>query len=144
MLFALLSLPLRLFGAGAAAPAAQCSDKTFFGLEPWYHYLTLKPDSVTGGCSITNFNGGAKSVLGAHSPFLLIGLAVIDDLLRIAGLAAIGFVIYGGIQYTTSQGSPDQTAKAQQTIINALVGVAISVVAVALVGFLGNKLGGTS
>jgi hypothetical protein len=71
----------------------------------------------------------------------LVALALVDVLLRLAGLAAIFFIVYGGIQYTTSQGNPDATAKAQNTIVNALIGLALSVVAVAGVSFLANRLG---
>lgn len=113
--------------------AAGCGYSGFFGLKPWYYYL-----DTNGDCSIKSFN-----VLGgpAGSDFNLIALAILDDLLRIAALVAVGFVIYGGIQYVMSQGSPDQTGKAQQTIINALVGLGISIIAAALVSFLGSKLG---
>jgi hypothetical protein len=55
---------------------------------------------------------------------------------------AVGYVIYGGIQYVTSQGSPDATKKAQQTIINALIGVVLAVLAASIVAFIGNRFGG--
>ena len=80
-------------------------------------------------------------MLGSHSWFLLIGLAILDDLIRIAALVAVGFVIYGGIQYVTSQGSPDQTKQAQQTIINALIGLVLAILASSIVAFIGNRLG---
>lgn len=109
--------------------AGQCTDKTFLGLVPWYHYLNLNSS-----CDVTNFN-----LLGTHSGVLLILLAVVDDLLRIAGIVAVAFVIYGGIRYITSQGSPDETGKAQSTIMNALIGLAIAIIAVGVVSFIGNK-----
>lgn len=120
--------------------AATCNKPTFLGvLKPWYEYLNLAPDAV-GKCSVTNFNDSAH-VLGQHSPFLLIALAILDDLIRVAALVAVGYVIYGGIQYSTSQGSPDSTRKAQSTIINALIGVAVSVLAASIVAFIGKRLG---
>ena len=134
------------FGAATSQGACDAAkNSTFFGLETWYKYLTVTFDSKTGECSITNFSqnaAGSQTVLGSHSPFLLIGLAILDDLIRVAALVAVGFVIYGGFQYITSQGSPDATRKAQTTIISALVGVVIAVVATALVSFIGNQLGG--
>lgn len=127
--------------APGATPTGKCALKpTFFGLVPWYQYLTTVPDSA-GGCKITNFDN--DHVLGSTSPFLLIALAVLDDLIRIAALVAAGFIIYGGIQYITSQGSPEDTKQAQQTIINALIGLVIALVAVALVAYIGSKLGGS-
>jgi hypothetical protein len=118
---------LTLFAGGCKA--------TFFGLEPWYQYLTLN-----GTCGITNFqilpNGSTPSSI----PLIL--LAIADDLLRIAGLAAVGFIIYGGVQYITSQGNPDQTSRAQSTIISALAGLAIASVAIGVISYVGHKLGG--
>ena len=121
--------------------AAPCAKPTFFGLIPWYQYLSLNS-----GCDVTAFDakdGTVTNVIGAQSPFLLIGLAIVDDLLRIAALVAVGFVITGGIKYVTSQGSPDATSNAQQTILNALIGLVLAVIAATLVAYLGNKLGGT-
>lgn len=123
-----------------ATPARDCNDKpTFFGLVPWYEYLSMAPDGV-GGCRVTNFDN--DHVLGKKSPFLLIALAILDDLIRLAALVALGFVVYGGILYVTSQGSPDSTKHALQTIINALIGLVLALLAAGLVGFIGKQLGG--
>jgi len=107
--------------------AASCKSG-FLGMPHWYEYLQLGTD-----CQVTNFS--------MPGDLLLIALAIIDMLLRVAGLVAVFFVIFGGIQYATSQGNPDATAKAQSTIINALVGLALAMIAVGFVAFLGNKLG---
>jgi len=109
---------------------------TFFGLVPWYHYLNFTDDG-NGGCHMANFH-----LLGSNSDLLLIALAILDDLLRVAAMVAVAFVIWGGIEYTTSQGSPDSTNKARQSIINALVGLVIAIMAASLVSFIGGKLGG--
>lgn len=108
----------------------------FFGLLPWYHYLKIDPTT----CNIKTFTllpGG-----GQTSDVPLVLLAVIDDLLRIAALVAIGYVLYGAFRYVASQGDPESTARAQSTIINALIGMAVAILAVALVSFLGGQLGG--
>lgn len=116
--------------------AADCQARPkFFGLVPWYNYLPYVDDG-NGGCKLSSF-----TTLGPQSSFLLIGLAIVDDLLRVAALVSVGFVIYGGIEYITSQGSPDSTKKAQQTIINALIGLVVALLAVGLVSFIGSKLG---
>ncbi len=124
--------------------ATDACDKSggFFGLSPWWAYLPsssyFNGDKST--CEITNFNvlGGG----GQPSDAALVLLAVVDDLLRVAGLVAVGFIIYGAFQYVGSQGNSEQTAKAQSTIINALIGLAIAVTAVVFVSFLGSQLGG--
>jgi len=134
------SFLLQNFAVDCTSAAAK---PMLFGLIPWYQYLTLAQNSSTYRCDITNFHDtSANGILGLKdNPLLLIALAVLDDLLRIAAMVAVGYVIWGGIQYVTSQGSPDSTRKAQQTIINALIGVAIAILAAAMVGFVGNSLG---
>ena len=116
-----------------SANGACKTEPNFFGLVPWYHYL-----NVDAKCNVVNF-----SVLGngSNSDVPLILLAVVDDLLRVAGIVAVGFVIYGAIQYVVSQGEPDKTTKARMTIMNSLIGLAIALVAVGAVSYIGHKLG---
>lgn len=127
---------IRLVGAYSANHACR-TEPRFFGLVPWYHYLNVAADSK-GQCYIKDFKFLGN---GIDSGIPLILLAIVDDLLRIAGMVAVGFVIYGAIQYITSQGEPEKTAKAQGTILNALIGLAIALVAVTVVSFLGAKIG---
>jgi hypothetical protein len=108
----------------------------FLGLIPWYHYLSTPDKLDPRTCEIKHFE-----VLGSNSDIPLVLLAIVDDLLRIAALVAIGFVIAGAIRLITSQGNPEDTGKAQNTIVNALVGLAIAIIAAAFVSFLGHKLG---
>lgn len=122
------------FGAAGNGP---CDDKNFLGLVPWYHYLQLTMEN--GGCQVQNF-----TLLGAHSSLLLILLAIVDDLLRVAGLLAVIFLIISGIQYIMSRGEPAEMAKAQTGALNSLLGLALALIAVRFVAFIGNQLGGTS
>ena len=125
--------------ATALAAGAACDKPKLMGIfVPWYEYLELGPDPVTGDCSVLNFKilpGG-----GETSSLPLIGLAVVDDLLRLAGVMSVIFIIVGGVQYATSQGEPDQANKARSTIIQALAGLIIAMFAVAFVSFLGKAL----
>lgn len=114
--------------------AADCSLPSFFGLDPWYKYLLN--DSCTVVFELTTDNGAFTG-----RDILLAGLGIIDILIRITALAAVAFVMYGGIKYITSQGSPEGTKGAQKTIINALAGLAITITAAALVSFIGKTFG---
>ncbi len=112
-----------------AAPAAGCIHG-FFGLPTWYQYL---PSSDFTGCQITQFN--------YPSDIAPVVLAAVDIALTIAGMIAVGFVIWGGIQYVISQGEPDKTAGAKNTITNALVGLVIAGASIVVVSFIGATLG---
>jgi Type IV secretion system pilin len=110
---------------------ATCSH-SFFGIPPWYKYL-IAAGKLDDTCRVTN--------LKIPDDLSLVALGIVDILLRLAGLVAVGYVIYGGIQYVVSQGEPDRTKRAQGTIVNALIGLAITIVSVAIVSFIGNKVG---
>lgn len=112
-----------------------CGKPTLFGIPSWYSYLQLQQSNLTKppSCMIVNFN--------VPGSFINIGLAILDMALHLAALVAVGFVIYGGIQLITSRGEPDGMVQARQTIINALVGLVITMIAVGVVAFLGARLG---
>jgi len=129
MLYAMLSLL-----------ATSTCDKggSFFGFPYWYKYLEYGDVTTTvGGSTVTTcevMNFGIEDIP-------LIGLAAVDIALRIAALVAIGYIIYGGVLFVIGQGESDKTKKARQTVINALIGLAISILSVAVVNFVGARIG---
>jgi hypothetical protein len=121
--------------AGGLASAETCS-KTFLGLKPWFAYLPK--EAFDSDCSIA----ADVKILGTgkDSVALPVTLVIVDDLLKIAGLVAVVYVITGGIKLTTSQGEPDKTKMARESIINALIGLVVAVVAAAVVSYIGSQL----
>lgn len=110
--------------------AASCAKKGIPLLPTWYQYIDGSNDA-TGKC---NLNFTFPDDLAA------IGLAVVEILLRIGVLVAVGYVIYGGFMYITSQGEPDKSTAARHTIINALIGLAVGIIATGVVAFIGRRL----
>lgn len=110
--------------------AVTCTGGSFLGFPTWYKYLpgTIGPDGI---CS---------PQLTSLSAVWLIVAACIEILLRIAALAAVGFIVYAGFQYLTSQGDPNKAAQARQGIINAVVGLVIAILASAMVGFIAGRI----
>src|SRR5688572_9922196 len=89
--------------------AAVCDpNKVFFGLPVWYKYLM--PDKFSTACEFTD-NFKFPDDLG------LIALAGADIVLRLAALVAVGYVVYGGLQFITAQGESDKVKKARETVI---------------------------
>lgn len=117
--------------------ACNLPDTTFFGIPTWYKYLDGQEDAF-GKCT-PHVNLDANSG-GGFKQLLPIGLAIIDMLLRVAGLVAVGFIVYAGFQYVTSQGEPQATTQAKDGIINAIVGLVIVILASAIVAFIGGRL----
>lgn len=117
--------------------AASCSTPNFFKFPSWYTYLgsRMEVNSATNRCEMKDLT---------NSEFIqsipLIALAFVDIALRIAALVAIAYVIWGGIQFVTAQGEADKVKRARQTIINALIGLVIALIATAVVTFVGSRI----
>lgn len=54
----------------------------------------------------------------------------------LAGSLAFLFIVIGGVRYILSRGDPNATAQAKNTIIYALVGLIVTILAYAIVGFV--------
>lgn len=96
---------------------------------PWYEYL--EGEDVDGKCRPVLGDDYVKSVS-------LIALAIIDTLMRISGILATAYLIWGAIQYITSQGDQNGIANAKNTILNAIVGLVIVLLSIGVVQFVGN------
>lgn len=57
-----------------------------------------------------------------------------------AGVVAVVFLLIGGIKYITSGGDPAQTSSAKNTIIYALIGMVVAILAGSIIGFVLNRL----
>jgi hypothetical protein len=122
--------------ASTRSDSSNCK-QSFLGLPTWYEYLEVDSE-----CSIVGPTQGPDTdEINWAKAAALIGIAVVEILLRVATLAAIGFVMYGGFRYMTSQGEPESTKNARQTIQNAIIGLVLALLATAIVSFVGNRLG---
>jgi hypothetical protein len=124
--------------AANKAPTVDPSCSTsFFGIPTWYEYLTVTKDAT--GCNIqtTSAAGGGMNIA------VLILLAVVDILVHIAGLVAVGFVVYGGFQFVISQGEPGKIVSARKTILNAVIGLGIAILSSQIVKFVAKFLSTT-
>ena len=121
-------------GHAAAATKELCTGNgpTFLGFPTWYKYL-LKSDSFNEATQTCNLTPKFPDDIGK------IALAIVEILLRVGGLLAVFFVVYGGFKYITSQGEPEKTKNARQTIINAVIGLMISIIATTAVAFIGRE-----
>ena len=126
----------------AQAQPKSCTPKTFLGLVPWYNYLELKPTEDGQGCTVNLELSGRQDGAKNLNKIWLIALAILEDMMRIAAVLAVGFVIYGGFRYITSQGEPENIKAGQRTIIAALIGLVIAVVGATVTSFLARSLGG--
>jgi len=133
---------LNLLFLAAPNPGDPCplSKPKFFFIPPWWNYLQGRYDQLL-NCvpNLTNKNGTFNS-----NDIWAIGLAIIDDLLMVAGLAAVVSIILAGAQLVMAEGNPEKATSARNRLIHSVLGLAIAFSGVALVALVSNTLGGSS
>ena len=83
---------------------------------------------LTDGINDTGLSGGT-----ADLPTIV--KTVINVILYILGILAVVFIIYGGIKYTMSGGDSAKVKSAKDTIMYAVVGLIVAILAYAIVNF---------
>lgn len=81
---------------------------------------------------------GLSNVSGASTGSDLPGIAskVVNVMLFIVGILAVIMIIFSGIRYITAHGDKGQVEGAKNTLIYAIVGLIVSIVAYALVNWV--------
>jgi hypothetical protein len=113
--------------ASACQTRAKDGMSFLFQFPTWYKYLELNSN-----CEVADFK--------VPGDIWLVAIAVVEILLRVAGLVAFGFTVWGGFKYVMSRGNPSEASKARQTIIDAIIGIAITTIATVLVAYIGKAL----
>jgi hypothetical protein len=107
--------------------ASNDCNQGFLGFPAWYRGLT-----ESGSCGITS-----PEKVGGLSKFIWhIVLNVVEMALVAIAYVAAFYILYGGFQFMTSQGKPDNAAKARSIILDAIIGLIISFAAIAVVNFV--------
>lgn len=74
---------------------------------------------------------------GGSSPTLQDNIKIIVNVMMfLLGAIAVIMIIIGGIRYTTSNGDPQQTKSAKDTVLYATIGVVVALIAYAIVNFV--------
>lgn len=109
-------------------------NSSFLGFPTWYRGLVNKN---SGNCEVQMLGSGTD---GLSKSVWKIVLNVIEAAMMLVGYLSVIFIIYGGILFVTSAGSADGVKKAKSSITNAVIGLVISIVAIAVVEFIFNQL----
>lgn len=139
---ALLSLsfsfayPAIVSAAEGDTGSCQLESTSLLGLPTWYKYLDGEQDiSRQAGDGYV-----CSPVISDVDAILPIGLAVLDGLLRFAGVVTVVMIFWASFKFLTSQGNGEAAAEARRTAINALIGLVIVIIATSFVSFVGNRL----
>lgn len=117
---ALLLVPLMAFGAVAVVPAVASASCT-------------KGDiSVTNGVDCAKGEDQSPELFGSSGVFS----TITNVLLFIIGAISVIMLIIGGIRYTVSGGDAAAVTAAKNTILYAIVGIIVALLAYAVVNFV--------
>lgn len=90
-----------------------------------------------GGISGSEF----AELAGLSSVSLPVAIArIIRTIISLLGIVAVGFIIYGGFLWMASGGEATKVEKAQKTLINAVIGLAIVLASFAIAQFIISRL----
>lgn len=107
--------------------SAACSSR-FLGIPAWYEGLT------DGSCNMLDVN--SDTVGGLSGLIWTIALNIVEAGLVIVIYVTVFFILYGGFKFLTGGSNPEQTSKARKTIINAVIGLVISMASIAIVNLI--------
>jgi hypothetical protein len=104
------------------------------------------PSTAHAACDTTNLSlsSGANCAQGNDTPTSLFGdgsdqgifKTIVNIMLFLVGAVAVIMLIFGGIRYVTSGGAQDQVTAAKNTIMYAIIGIVVAILAFAVVNFV--------
>lgn len=95
-------------------------------------------DTALAGSAADAIRGGSDSVGGTDNTVTVEqGIkTVVNVLIFLIGAIAVIMIIIGGIRYVTSNGDAGSTKSAKDTILYAVIGIIVAILAYAIVNFV--------
>ena len=69
-------------------------------------------------------------------------VAILNWVYAIAGVVAVGFIVFGAVKYVTAQGEPGKIREASQTLAFTVVGLIIIMLATVITNFVFTSIEG--
>lgn len=88
-------------------------------------------------CSDSSISQAVRDAAGCNNGSTLPGVIIniLNAIIFVGGIVAAVFIVVGGFNYMTSAGDAGKVAKAKNTIIYALIGLVVCVLAFAIVNW---------
>lgn len=125
-----------------AVSAADKCERGILGINPWFRGLSVIGDD--GRCGIAGPGQtleDGETTLDLEGFIWRIALNVIEIGLAIVGYIAFFFILYGGFKFLTGGNNASQIESARKTILQASIGLVISIGAVAIVNLVFGIIG---
>lgn len=137
--FVALGVMVSGFGVAAAIPSTLASaacTSSFLTFPAWYKGVIDETTCEVKAPNVDKNGGGLPTFI------FRIVLNIIEIALQLVAYAAAGYLIYGGFKYLTSAGSADRVTAGRKIITNALIGLVISFMSVAIVNLVTSNIDG--
>ena len=132
VLIGVLMVPILSLGVFAIVPAAKTYAVDANGCTTTEIATGVTGCDLKGGASSSNKAGGVTQLFGTGGVLT----TVINFALYFIGAISVLMLIIGGVRYTLSGGNDKAVAAAKNTILYAIIGVVIAVLAYAIVNFV--------
>lgn len=108
-------------------------------------FFSIFTNTVLAQCDQNSVGGGVNCAGNATTGGTLFGASgivtnVINTMIFVTGIVAVVFIIIGGIRYIVSQGDEKSINGAKNTVLYAVIGLIIAILAFAIVNFVLNGL----
>lgn len=90
------------------------------------------------GANAARADGMPTELIGVNGVFT----KITNTILYAVGIISVIMLIYGGLRYITSGGDSKKVTDAKNTIMYAIIGLIIAILAYAIVNFVINAIGG--
>ena len=108
-----------------SSSSAACGEEGVLGIPAWYRGLKFNADCSLAGPG-ANLSGFIWHIV----------LNIINMALVIGVYIAVFFILYGGFLFITGGDKPGQVEKARKAILDAIIGLVISMAAIAIVNLV--------
>lgn len=98
--------------------------------------LVKNLSDAASGAVVSGYNTNLPKIGATHSQLT----TIINIVISIAAAIAVLFIVIGGLRYVVSSGDPQKTSRAKDTIIYAVVGLLVCIIAEAIVAFALNSI----
>jgi hypothetical protein len=134
-----MSFIKKLFSLAMLSVLALSALSSFVSAPVAYAQLTPSPSKLCGGtnCPVVNNPG---NISGGRDGIVALIISAAQLLTFIFAAVAVLFLVWGGVQYVTSGGDDGRVKNAKNTILYAIIGLVITIVAYAIVGVISNLL----
>lgn len=122
----------KLMGTAMALPVLALIASAVVPVMPAYAANCDPADGLVNSADCARGNGQSNSLVGQGGVFQ----TVTNILLFIIGAIAVIMLVIGGIRYTVSNGDSNSVTAAKNTIMYAIIGIIVAIIAYAAVNFV--------